>query len=919
MNRKRFIISLILCILTLSCPVLAQDVKLTGKVTLIDASGKVQPLSYANISLLSLPDSVFIAGTVSHSDGLFELDGKRNPKTRYILKISYTGCLPVIRNIRSQADSISLGEIRLKEDAMQLNEIIVTASIKPVEQKKDTTIYNVAAYKIPQGSYLEALIRRVPGLIYNPKDHTISYNGHPITQIMVNGKEFFKGNNVIALENLPVTIIDKMKVYDRPTEEEEATGIRGNNKNFVIDLQTKRQINGSLMGAVSAGYGTKRKREFVGQLYKFDKGGNNMALTGNSGNKRFSTPYKKNNSNTINGNISKELKEGMNLSGYIGFSNLKRGSESSSRNERYLTDSKRFNVSEQDNWNKSNSINSHFNFNWKIDKKTSLFITNAINANASTSRGNSLSAGFNAKPQLSLQHPFFGIEEVDPSTRINRNEQQALTKMKAQTYNLQANITRRLNEKGSNISFSYIMTYSHYKSRIYDLSHITYYQLADQSGTDSVAFQNQYQYQPTRSFNNELKLAYTWAFSEKDHLQIAYTLKRMSEKQNMNTYNLHSILPSDALIGVLPDNYAECYNDSLSNHQSSGTTGHQFSLSYNHNGENWTFRTELNVQPQDRSLKQQSGTYLTDTTSFSVEWNPTLSVNYQKNEFNFNISYFGSTQQPSLTELLAPTDYRSPLYIRKSNPDLKPSYRHNLNISLETFSKGISGYISIGQEFNSITTASIYYPESGKVESRPTNINGNWNIMGNISYEKKFKQFSFEAICSGNYIHDVSLINETGGSMLQKSATRYTNLSSNIQLSYLPSWGNFYVIGSWDYNQSKNNLNDISTYNRCYTAELDASIHLPWHLQFDTNAKYNIQSGTGVSENDENEIIWDLKLSWRFLKNRQGELSLYWADILNQRKSITRTANSDGFYERYEKQLGSYILISLKYQLNTME
>lgn len=54
----------------------------------------------------------------------------------------------------------------------------------------DTTVINAAAFKTPEGAYLEDLVKRVPGLVYNKKDNSLTYNGQPISEINVNGEAF---------------------------------------------------------------------------------------------------------------------------------------------------------------------------------------------------------------------------------------------------------------------------------------------------------------------------------------------------------------------------------------------------------------------------------------------------------------------------------------------------------------------------------------------------------------------------------------------------------------------------------------------------------------------------------------------------------------------------------------------------------
>ena len=81
--------------------------------------------------------------------------------------------------------------------------MVVTAAMKEVEIKGDTTVINANAFYTPEGAYLEELLKRVPGLEYEKQNKTMTYNGLPIHEINVNGESFFGGNSTLALENLP--------------------------------------------------------------------------------------------------------------------------------------------------------------------------------------------------------------------------------------------------------------------------------------------------------------------------------------------------------------------------------------------------------------------------------------------------------------------------------------------------------------------------------------------------------------------------------------------------------------------------------------------------------------------------------------------------------------------------------------------
>ena len=73
-----------------------------------------------------------------------------------------------------------------------------------------------------------------------------------------------------------------------------------------------------------------------------------------------------------------------------------------------------------------------------------------------------------------------------------------------------------------------------------------------------------------------------------------------------------------------------------------------------------------------------------------------------------------------------------------------------------------------------------------------------------------------------------------------------------------------------------------------------------------------------MGNDDNNEILWNIRLGWKFLKEKQGEISFYWADILSQKKSYYRYASATRFSETYSEQLRGYFMISFKYQFNKM-
>ena len=898
----------------------AQHQVVTGRLVLSDKQGAEEALPYANVAVLGLPDSALVKGTSSDKNGQFSLAFLRKPETEYALKASFTGCMPLAVALDSEADTIRLGTLRMRDDALRLSEVVVTAPLKAVEQKGDTTVYNVAAYPTPEGSYLEALVRRIPGLSYDPKTHEMKFNGYPIQEITVNGKDFFKGNKDVVLDNLPVKFISQLKVYDKPTEQEEKTGMKSNEKNYVLDLKTKREFNGSLLTYAEAGYGTHKRRDLNGRMMRFKESGDNFMVNARSTNRNFTSADEDNILNSVNLSASKKVKEGLDVSGNVNYSYNRNGSQSGTYNEQYLSNGNQYALAESDQWGKNRNVNGHLNVNWEINKRTSLIFSASGRYSHSRSQSESRTATFNARPEADTKNPFAHIGDVDKATWINDNRQQSLSQDNNMDYDLRLEVVQKIGEKDDFLSFDLNHGYRKGTQHGYTLSSIDYYQLQNAAGGDSLYYQNQYRRTPQSSMNDEARIAYTHAFNKRNRLQLSYGVEREYEKLDGATFDLSPFEAEQPDLGVLPEGYEAGEIDSLRTRSHSRTLRHNVSLNYNYTSETWGVVASVGMSPQRRSIEQATGEHRADTVARSIEWRSQLSLSYQQEGSYFVLSYNGNTSQPGLEDMVSPTDYSSPLYIRRSNPHLRPSYRHSVYAVFSNFQEGISTSLSWNQTFNSVTRATLYNKETGGRETMPVNINGNWNLMGNGSYDKRVKQFHFMLRASGGYNRNVSLINEDASQNVnRRSVTGATSLSSNIRLAYLPAWGNIDLTGEWSFYQSKNSLQGRNTYTRNYTCGVESSVNLPLHFIVSTDAGYTFRSGTGMNGADNNELLWNLKVSWKFLKEKRGELSVYWADILSQRKSFMRYASATAFSERYEEQLRGYVLFSFAYRFERMK
>ena len=233
-------------------PAVAQRFVVTGQVR--NAQTKA-PEEFVSAVLLRA-DSTAIVGAMTDEKGRFTLMARQ--AGRYIIKVSSVGSRTVYTNVAltAQADSVNVGTINLQSADHQLGTATVTATVARVEQVNDTTQYNASAYRVPEGSTLEALVEQLPGVEVDD-DGTIKWKGKAVTEFLINGKDFFKGDTKTAMKNLPVEIVNKIKAYDKKSDYTEMTGIDDGEETTVLDIVTKRALNESWITNVDLSMGSK--------------------------------------------------------------------------------------------------------------------------------------------------------------------------------------------------------------------------------------------------------------------------------------------------------------------------------------------------------------------------------------------------------------------------------------------------------------------------------------------------------------------------------------------------------------------------------------------------------------------------------------------------------------------------------------
>lgn len=914
--------NILLCFLWLfSATLSAQQVKIVkGHVCVLSEDSIERSLPYASVVVLEGKDSAFVKGMASDANGSFKLEFIPQKRMEYLLRISYIGMSTIFRKLDPHMMDIDCGHI-LMESGIKLAEVLVTAPVKEIDMAGDTTVINADAYRTPEGSNLEELVRKIPGLEYDDRSKSLSYNGLVISEINVNGEAFFSGNHVLALENLPANLISRIKVYDKRSEMEKFTGVRTVDENYVLDLQTKKELNGTLITLVAVGKGNKKKKEaeLISNFFKAD--GENLSVIAKSGNRDMTTENKKNRQDNIAVNFLKKFGETVHINGNIMYNNAINGINGTSYYEQYLMTGNRYRYATDNGYHTNRMISAMLSVRWNIDKKTLLNISGSFNALKGINDDSNRQATYNADPKLDVTSPFNrdASEQIEDSIRVNDICMTSRSSSINRLYSIGADITRRLNAKGTSLGLTVQYSEERGNNKAFSLSSTTYYQLQNVKGNDSILYRNQYQESPNRNRTIKLGLILTQILRKNLRAQLSYIFKLDNQSRDRNTYVLSPVIDGEehTPTGNFPKGYEVEYTDSLSNKSRSHTMAHGVSLNLNYTDKTWEITTGLSVTPKRQTLDQKTGWTQADTLRYSVNYHPTLTILWRKRKTWVQLSYEGNTQQPGLAELLTLTDNSDPLNIIRGNPDLKSSYTQKVRLEVRDTKTGLSGDVNWTSMLNNVTRAVIYDSQTGGIESRPVNVNGNWNIKAAMRYQKRINHyFNLSARTGTSFIQSVSFVNDGQREQPERSVTHNRLYNAGLRVGYQPKWGGFDLSGDWRFRHSTNLLRETNNYIRDYSFGLTAYAVFPGNIRLKSETTHTFRNGTNINRSEDKEVVWNLHLSWSFLKYKKAEFSVYWADILSQKKSYSRNVTSHGLSERYTQQIGSYFIVSFKYRFN---
>jgi Outer membrane protein beta-barrel family/CarboxypepD_reg-like domain len=900
----------------------SQDISLKGKVA---DKGDKSPIVGATIKLVSARDSSQTKMVVTDKNGNFVFNNLN--ASGYKLYISFTGYEKVEQRVNLQASNIMPLTFGIAKVATELRDVTVVAKAATARQKGDTTEYSAGQFKVNPDATAEDMIKKLPGVTV-AKDGTVTAMGEQVKKVTVDGKEFFGDDATAALKNLPASVIDKIQVFDKLSDQAALTGFDDGNSVKTVNIVTKSGIKNGQFGRIYAGAGTDSRYSAGGNV-SFFKGDRRLSLVGNFN------------------NINLQNFASQDLLGVTSGSNSGGGGRGGGRGGQGGGGADNFNVGQASGISKTNAFGINFSnvYNKKLTVTGSYFFNNSRNNNESVTNiesfqptknlfslqnGTSSSANTNHRLNARLEYKIDSANSIFiiPSISFQNNNSSStsftqnyfakndstgvtLNKNTADRngYNIRNTIMYRHSfaKKGRTFSMSFNATWTKNdgetltdnNNKIYD------------SSSTTVVLSNRFRDSKTNGTTIGGNIAFTEPIGKKGQLQIDYTPTVQKNKANQQTFNYDGQKYSlfDSKLSSVFDNTIITNNAGI-NYRLGQSRDEQLSFG-------------INFQHSKLESQRIFPTVTTVNQSFfnvlpNLMWRKKLSATD-----NIRVFYRASTSFPSISQLQDVVSDTNSLSVNTGNPNLKQSYTHFLSgrysYTNSKTSKSFFANIFLQTASDYISNASYFIQNDSVVNnvtvkkksqfSKPVNLDGykslrtfftysmplkfiktTLNLNAGFTYSKLPGMVNYQKILTNSYAYN-------GGVVLASNISEYVdfNLSYNANL-----------------NNSKSNTTNSTTAQYLYQT-IGGQVNLlskkGWFVQNDVSG--NIYSG----DLDQKFWLWNAAIGKKFLKNKAGELKLSVFDLLKQNQSITRTVTEKDITDAQTQVLQQYFLLTFTYSL----
>ena len=889
----------------------AQQFSISGKV--VDAETQ-RPLESATLFVEKIKDSSLVAYTISNNAGDFLIEGSGKMDSLRLVS-SYYGYMPFSRLINLNKQEVDLGKLEMEVASNELGEVTVTSERAPVTVKKDTLEFNAASFNTRQDANLEELMKKLPGVEVDAQGN-ITVNGKPVSRILVNGKEFFGNDPKIATKNLPKEIIDKIQVVDTKTKSEEFTGKAGDPDNKTINVTIKEDKNKGYFARFTAGGGTDERYELSGiaNYFKDELRVSALASSNNINSSGFSMDEV---FDMMRGRV-----RGMTIrsNGTFAVNGLAFGSDQG------ITKSETAGLNFTNEWNKKLELTGDYFF-VKSDTETAsvvkreTFLPDRTFYTDIVSDANIVNENHRANLQFEVELDTMTRIEVRPSISISDgfahrssaseridNDRELLTNTEdrediySKDFKNRISFTRKFGSRGAYLEASFENS-----NQLRESENYFYSELFDTDGGELVETRIQDQFIDEENITDEYEAGITQrsVLVDKLFLDLSYDFSTQKMSSTRSVYEFDEQM----------EQYNQ-FNDLLSNDFEVKSLKHIPNAGINYEGKK--LRASLDMGLLNTSLENRN--FLADV-DFKNNYNNLYLRSNVRYEIargkSMYINYRNDTEIPSIRELQPVPNLTNPLNIVIGNPELSPTFTHQVYLGYHNFDfatrSGMSIYASTTFYEDQVVPYSITN-ENLVTTTTFRNLDGGMTGYAGVSYNKRHKkekqEFSYRMGLSGNYNRQIGFSNG-----FRYNANRY-GINPSLRLGY--NYNDILEINpryEVNYNLSKYDIsNGREEEYTNHTVALEATTYWPKNVVFGNDISF-ISFGSVAPGFDPTSLLWNMSLGYKFLGD-DATLKVKVYDLLDENVGTRRVIGEDYVQDTQELILEQYFMVSFTYKIS---
>lgn len=240
------------------------------------------PLENANIIATPVSKTKNVKFSIANNKGAYNLNLTTNHT--YYIEVSYMGYKKVLDTINISTHTTKNYFLEFSNE--KLKEIIITERI-PVKIKKDTITYRPEKFINGNEHKLRDILKKLPGMEVD-RNGNVKINGKEVVNLLVEGKQFFTGDEKLGVNNIPANVIDEIEAIDNYNQISFLKGLEDSEK-LILNIKLKEGKTKFSFGNIELGAGIKNSYLINPTLFYYSPKTsiNVIGDTNNTGKKEF--------------------------------------------------------------------------------------------------------------------------------------------------------------------------------------------------------------------------------------------------------------------------------------------------------------------------------------------------------------------------------------------------------------------------------------------------------------------------------------------------------------------------------------------------------------------------------------------------------------------------------------------------------